>query len=464
MNGKVYNKDLDRHVPVGPNGETVTRIGGTSNIIGNDPRGLVPISEPTLLTIPTYDGSGQAVHPSVVHIPGGFGGYAFWMVMTPYPNSDATKENPSILASNDGLEWVVPPGVTNPLFGPPATSNFSDPHLEYDFQNNQLVLYWQHNSDGMEYRSTSADGVTWTAAVAVGNLGTSVSFVKPAYNRPNWIAFSADLQRLYRRESVDGLTFDNPQYLDIPTIGQAGHVWVGIDDVGYHMLIQQTPRNRAWANSNINYAFSLDGYDWQLFPSPVIGRTIKGERARAVYRSCMVNLGGFYRVYYSAWSETGEWRLGYFDAALAFSSTRSLQGTLTVPLYNQLAIRDIAAKYAFSGNLNGQNYLQMWNRYQHRAIIYHNAHDQPLTLSWLSNLRGERTLQDAPDILMRYAGGTPTSLNYNLPAGNIFAPVLITEADMPILGQKLPTSVSLYVKAGTAPISGDISAKLVMWN
>jgi hypothetical protein len=443
---------------------TLSAFGADAKVLADDPRGLVPITEPKLLTTPTYDGSGQAVHPSVVHIPGGFGGYTFWMVMTPYPNSDATKENPSILASHDGLEWVVPPGVTNPLFGPPATSNYSDPHLEYDYQNSQLVLFYQHNSDGSEYRSTSADGVTWTAPVNVGNLGTSVSFVKPSYNQGRWIAFSASLQRLHRHESTDGLTFSNPSYLDIPTIGQAGHVWIGTGDVGYHMLLQQAPRNRYWANSNIYYAFSLDGYDWQLFPSPIIGRTIAGERARAVYRSCMVNLGGFYRVYYSAWSEAGAWRLGYFDAVLAFSSTRFPQGTLTIPLYNQFAIRDIAAKYAFSGNLNGQNYFQMWNRYGHRAIIYHNAHDQPLTLSWLSNLRGERTLQDAPDILARYAGGTPTSLNYNLPAGNTFAPVLITEADMPILGQKLPAGVSLYVKAGVAPLSGDISAKLIMWN
>ena len=36
-------------------------------------------SEPTKLTIPTYDGSGQCVHPSVVYCSTPVGGYRWWM-------------------------------------------------------------------------------------------------------------------------------------------------------------------------------------------------------------------------------------------------------------------------------------------------------------------------------------------------------------------------------------------------
>ena len=47
------------------------------------------------LTIPTFDGSGQAVHPSVIdlvqmHGVTSWAGYRYWMLMTPYPYADDT--------------------------------------------------------------------------------------------------------------------------------------------------------------------------------------------------------------------------------------------------------------------------------------------------------------------------------------------------------------------------------------
>ena len=49
------------------------------------------------LTVPTYDGSGQAVHPDAALTPPGWGGATTQLFVTPYPNGDATKENPSLL-------------------------------------------------------------------------------------------------------------------------------------------------------------------------------------------------------------------------------------------------------------------------------------------------------------------------------------------------------------------------------
>src|SRR5690349_18991569 len=44
--------------------------------------------EPTVMTVPTYDGSGQAVHPDVVAFDSDWHGAKYWMTMTPYPKSD----------------------------------------------------------------------------------------------------------------------------------------------------------------------------------------------------------------------------------------------------------------------------------------------------------------------------------------------------------------------------------------
>src|SRR5438093_1338690 len=52
---------------------------------------------PLELVVPTYDGSGQSVHPDIVAFPDSWSGAYYWMAMTPYPNGDPTYENPSLL-------------------------------------------------------------------------------------------------------------------------------------------------------------------------------------------------------------------------------------------------------------------------------------------------------------------------------------------------------------------------------
>ena len=56
-----------------------------------------------LTTIPLYGASG-VVHPDVLYFSGGKDGYEYWMVYTPYP--PGSKENPSIVRSNDGITWT----------------------------------------------------------------------------------------------------------------------------------------------------------------------------------------------------------------------------------------------------------------------------------------------------------------------------------------------------------------------
>ena len=60
------------------------------------------------LITPTYDGSGEAVHPDILFFPNGWRGWEYWLVITPYPGDDTSKENPSILVSHDGITWREP--------------------------------------------------------------------------------------------------------------------------------------------------------------------------------------------------------------------------------------------------------------------------------------------------------------------------------------------------------------------
>lgn len=51
----------------------------------------------------------EVVHPDVLYFENGWNGYEYWMVFTPFPNSNAQYENPSIAVSHDGLIWEIPP-------------------------------------------------------------------------------------------------------------------------------------------------------------------------------------------------------------------------------------------------------------------------------------------------------------------------------------------------------------------
>lgn len=147
------------------------------------------------MSIPTYDGSGQAVHPSVVVFEEPWNGYRYWMAMTPYPNSDASKENPSIIASNSPSSgWVVPPGLTNPIEPEPDTGFQSDPELVY--ADDQLHCIWRWTDadvDTLFLRSTP-DGVDWgerqTILTAEGNTIASPGII---WDGSQWVMWTVQI-------------------------------------------------------------------------------------------------------------------------------------------------------------------------------------------------------------------------------------------------------------------------------
>ena len=112
---------------------------------------------------PTYEDSGQVVHPDIVYFANGWNGYRYWLVMEPYPFSQDNYANPSILVSNDGASWAPPPGITNPI-ALPNTSYLADADLVYDQASNQMWMYYPHqtvNGQTRMIRKTSSDGINW---------------------------------------------------------------------------------------------------------------------------------------------------------------------------------------------------------------------------------------------------------------------------------------------------------------
>lgn len=115
-----------------------------------------------------WEGSqNQATHPSIVTFDSPWNGYKYWMAYTPYPSANDTKENPSLAVSNDGIKWITPSGVTNPLEEAPTDGYNSDTHLFFNSSTQRLEMWFRVVTGGKTTetlkRKTSSDGKAWTA-------------------------------------------------------------------------------------------------------------------------------------------------------------------------------------------------------------------------------------------------------------------------------------------------------------
>jgi hypothetical protein len=278
------------------------------------------------LVTPTYDGSGQAMHPDIVHVPAGWNGYEYWMSNTPFPYDYDPVENPSLLASHDGINWEVPPGLTNPLAGPISGgyNNDSDLLLVGD----TLTCYYNEtkNSGTTAFRRMqSLDGVNWTApltTLVLTNFEMSPGVIYDEGLYKVWYMASAGgcyspTQTMYMRTSTNGVvwsaatavTFNDPSitpwHPDIQRI-----------DGKYCMLAASYQTGLTCANNDLYWAESDDGLNWTFAPRPVMRRTGGGWDDLSLYRPTFLVEHGILRIWYSATSALHVWGTGYAEGTL----------------------------------------------------------------------------------------------------------------------------------------------------
>lgn len=277
-------------------------------------------------TTPTYDTSGQAVHPDLVYFDAPWNGYSYWLLMEPYPAGNDDYENPSILVSDDGASWEVPVGLTNPIDPAPTNpAHDSDGELVYDPVSDQLWAYYTEVGGGTSYlkRRTSSDGVTWSDETDIFNVPdyqfVSPSIVKIGSTYMMWsvnsgsTGLSAPTTVEYRTSS-DGLTWSSPSTV---TISQPGYRTWHVDvsyissKAEYWMLFVASPTANV-ANTMLLYAKSTDGLVWTTYPHKVLEKSVSGWDSRQVYRATSLydSATDMFKVWYSG-STVTEWHIGY---------------------------------------------------------------------------------------------------------------------------------------------------------
>lgn len=336
---------------------------------------------PSPITTPTYDGSGQTVHPSVLDFGQGiirpghtaWNGYRYWMAMTPYPNSQAIYENPSLLCSHDGLTWTEPPGFQgikgthddpstgpgNPMldvsyWAPADHSNHycNDPHMLYIAEHDELWVWF-----GRMYKDPDTGAALPGYGVYVVTYGTDNITRGPYFTNTSGLhvverkapgeLFHAWQVRLVTRDgtsgyvlghrtSTDGLvwgsTFDlptedswDPWRLLSPALGPAhfggtlrangNTVDFIVATAPYGSVAPSIPLVLPYFHAR-TYLDDPTRWDYPLGITPILESGGDGAWDRLLYRQSFVIQGSDCRMWYSAMSSAGEWRTGYTEGFL----------------------------------------------------------------------------------------------------------------------------------------------------
>lgn len=335
----------------------------------------VPYQLRDVLKIPTYSYTAQGgqtqkaewdtTHPDVIDFAktskegGKWGGYRYWMVLTPNQDGYSQYENPCLAASNDGVNWVVPNGIENPLSGvkhePTGTHN-CDTDLVYNPDSDELWVYyvWEQDSpagtpsnlrlirvkeDGNSFAITSTtDDKPYERLI---NSQYRYDMQSPAVVRRNantWLMWSNNSDsdnsgngwqsqvafvELYT--STDGKNWTNKQSL-ADTL-----VLKGADGIAsyipWHLDVQWVEsQNKYWGlfcaypkggNTNRTYLLfgtSEDGKTWTTYPKPLLSPRDNKWDNNFIYRSTFVydNDSSTLRVWYSG-GKSGGWRIAYTE-------------------------------------------------------------------------------------------------------------------------------------------------------
>jgi hypothetical protein len=260
-----------------------------------------PDSAIRLLSLATFDGSGQAVHPDAAVTPVTWGSSETELFATPYPFGDASKENPSLYSRRSALEWLVPPGVMNPIARPSA-GYLSDPDEVFNPETNELWLYYRAvNTENEIFLIRGGAPTIWSEPTRVVH-GINHTVVSPTVVRRgqgDWLMWSVNSgtsgcsgpsTSVELRLSNDGINWSDPTMTDLAE--PEGFAW--------HIDVQWIPsRGEFWAIYNVkipgscttsalHFAKSVDGLHWQVQPGPVLSRGVIPAFEDIVYRASLL--------------------------------------------------------------------------------------------------------------------------------------------------------------------------------
>jgi hypothetical protein len=305
------------------------------------------------ITFPGIDtanvvGDFSVVHPSVLYFENGWNGYQYWMAINPYPKSNANYENPYIYCSIDGLNWIQPAGISNPITPKPAIGYGSDVHLVKDIDGKTVHCITRDvgtstNSAIRRLRVLSSiNGINWTEAPSPILESTVFDFASEGvfYDevKGKYIMYAKDIRtgqnnqlELYECDSMTG-TFTRFGQTSIPAevVPSGRMLWhQEIRKINglYVMVYAETSSTASGTSGKLKIAKSHDLVTWEVYKDDLL---LKGSSWRAnFYKSTFVlseNNGEVrLKLWYGTNVSNADWYVGYTE--IIFNSERKRLST-----------------------------------------------------------------------------------------------------------------------------------------
>lgn len=313
-------------------------------------------------TTPTYDGSGQAMHPAVLYFPDSWNGKKYWMAMTPLPGGDSTKENPSILCCDDGTTWAVPVGLTNPIEPDPGGGTYnSDADLVYNPSDGKLYCTWRYTDNATVdtlYFRNSSDGVTWANKTQIIPSGAFMAQVSPSiiWDGTQFVMWyvtyaGGGVSTLYQRTCATmGGVWSAATACTLNGLPAGKFLWhlsVAKRGAKYHGFL--VLENTVGGLHTLWFAESSDGLTWQIAAALLLqGSGGANWDAQQVYRAYGVPTPTGYDFWYSGRTAASVWHIG--------RTTVVLDNLLLANLSRLISFRDTQANVeSFGGTLEEQS-------------------------------------------------------------------------------------------------------------
>ena len=310
MLGKLREKELPSLTSKSLFMDSNGRIGGLSV---SDVYAIPEVTNaPTYQTTPTYDGSGQSVHPDIYYNPSGWNGYKYWILSEPYPGANDHYEDPSILVSNDGESWAIPSGGSNPIVsGAYPAGIHSDGNICLNTATNTMhtiYRYTDYATDLTDIKTTtSTDGINWTTPVNTTFSGIEgATFASPSMIYESgtyylWYVNTGSGNLMYST-SADGLTFGSTTNLkSIPGIWH-----IDVENIGSNYIMLETN------NNSLYYWWSPNKTTWNP-GGMILSPSTSGWDSNTIHRSTFLVDGNTFKIWYGAFNDSNTFHIGYAE-------------------------------------------------------------------------------------------------------------------------------------------------------
>ena len=333
--------------------------------------------------------------------------HPYWMLCTDYYVSVDTVEQPQLICSDDGLTWICPTNVTNPIAPQPNNTYYHDDDTDmvYNTTSGKLECYYlvtQRTPYNATLQQRTFDGVT--VSNYVNCTGESPFLVSNALIRNDdgtydmWAVNLTNVPKaIYHYTSTDGMNWANEQNISFtPVSGK--DIW--------HFNVQKYNGKYLYMMTYCDYGTS--GGNAKLYigssDTPTGAITVQADKPlvdiesagsfddREIYRSCSLTDGNGIDIWISGDNQAQKWFTALTYATQNSTGYWSLQHLYSSPLYmsyyNSIPVYRCLMSQEAHGAETHLTGLKSWDINQGVYTTAGHGANRTINTAWVRNTRG----------------------------------------------------------------------------